>query len=154
MGKSSNPLIPLAYTVSLSLTLVLPGCSDPSKEKAPPSSASASVFEDAPQQAAPSASAGAPATGTSPPPAKPTRTPEQLFFNLGCRACHGPGSAYASSLGTARARTAEEIARYILHPEQVRPGTMMPSYAHRMTQQEALSLGQWIKAGNPPPPAD
>lgn len=155
MGKSSNIIVPLACTASLSLALVLSGCSDRPNEKAPASGTSASVFKDSPSQpAAPPDSAGTPAAQASPPPANATRTPEQLFFNLGCRACHGPGSSYASSIVNARARTAEEIARYILHPEKVRPGTMMPSYAGRMTQEEALSLGQWIKAGNPPPPAD
>ncbi|HEY0094514.1 MAG TPA: cytochrome c [Archangium sp.] len=152
MRKRLNPLIPLACTVSLAL--VLPGCSDRSKEKAPPASASATVFKDAPPQAAPSESAGAPTAQARPPPASSTPTPDQLFFNLGCRACHGPGSAYAASLVNARARPVEEIARYILHPEQVRPGTMMPSYAHRMTQEEALSVARWIKAGNPPPHAE
>ncbi|HEX8819853.1 MAG TPA: cytochrome c, partial [Archangium sp.] len=145
MGKSLNSLVPLACTVSLAMALVLPGCSEGSNQKAPSSSAAATVFKDSPPQAAPADSAGASATPASPTPARPTRTPDQLFFNLGCRACHGPGSAYASSLVNARARPVEEIARYILHPEQVRPGTMMPSFAHRMTQEEALSLARWIK---------
>jgi mono/diheme cytochrome c family protein len=155
MGKSSNLLLPLACTASLSLALVLSGCSDRPNEKAPASGTSATVFKDSPSPlATPPGSAGTPAAQASPPPANATRTPEQLFFNLGCRACHGPGSVYASSIVNARARTAEEIAQYILHPEKVRPGTMMPGYAHRMTEEEALSLGRWIKAGNPPPPAD
>jgi len=156
MGKSSNFHLPRVCTASLSMVLVLSGCSDPPKEKAPASGTSASVFKDSPPapRAAPSNAAQAPTAQASPPPANTARTPEQLFFNLGCRACHGPGSAYAASIVNARARTAEEIARYILHPEQVRPGTMMPSYEGRMTQEEALSLGRWIKAGNPPPPAD
>jgi mono/diheme cytochrome c family protein len=161
MGKSSNFIVPLACTASLSLGLVLSGCSDRPNEKAPASGTSASVFKDSPPpRAASPGSTESPTAQASPPPANPTRTPEQLFFNLGCRACHGPGSAYAASIVNARsivqarARTAEEIARYILHPEKVRPKTMMPSYAHRMTEEEALSLGRWIKAGNPPPPAD
>ena len=155
MGKSSNLLLPLVCTASLSMALVLSGCSDQPKEKAPASGTSASVFKDSPSQPTiPPDSAGTPAAQARPPPATSTRTPEQLFFDLGCRACHGPGSSYASSIVQARARTAEEIARYILHPEKVRPKTMMPSYSGRMTQEEALSLGKWIKAGNPPPPAD
>jgi hypothetical protein len=30
---------------------------------------------------------------------------------------------------------------------------MMPSYAKRLSQEEALALARWIKAGNPAPPA-
>jgi mono/diheme cytochrome c family protein len=89
----------------------------------------------------------------NPPPANTARTPEQLFVNLGCRACHGPGGAFASALPKARTKQAEVIAMWILDPQKVRPGTMMPSFAGRLTTDEALSLARWIKAGNPAPPA-
>jgi mono/diheme cytochrome c family protein len=70
---------------------------------------------------------------------------------MGCKACHGPGSAYGSILVRARGKPAEEIAKWILHPEQMRPGTLMPGYAKRLSQEQALALANWIKAGNPAP---
>jgi mono/diheme cytochrome c family protein len=132
-------------TTFLSMALALLACSEQSKTPPPPSAST--VFKDAPSES-PGASA-APQASPTPPPAP--ETPEQLFFSLGCKACHGPGSAYASLLVTARNKPAEEIARWILHPEQMRPGTMMPGYAQRLSQEQALALARWIKAGNPKP---
>jgi mono/diheme cytochrome c family protein len=85
--------------------------------------------------------------------ARAPRPPEELFFKEGCIGCHGPGSMFAARLVTTRARPPEEIARWILHPTQMNPGSMMPAYAGRISQEEALALARWIKSGNPVPPA-
>ncbi len=80
------------------------------------------------------------------------RPPETLFFKEGCVGCHGPGSMFAGKLVHARTLPVEEIARWILHPEQMHPGSMMPGYAERLSQEEALGLARWLKAGNPVAP--
>jgi mono/diheme cytochrome c family protein len=157
MGTSLNrkhPSLPLARTALLALPLALLACSDKSEQKAPSSPSSATVFKDSPQAEAPPASSGTSATATeqgSPPAAKAARNPEQLFFDLGCKACHGPGSSYAAVLANSRGKSAEVVAMWILDPQKVRPGTMMPSYAGRISTAEALALANWIKAGNPAP---
>ncbi|WP_158501572.1 cytochrome c [Vitiosangium sp. GDMCC 1.1324] len=115
---------PLARTALLSMTLALSACSD-KQEKAP----------SAPNTAAVSA--------------KEARPPEELFVSLGCRNCHGPGSAFAPALEAVRGKPAEVIAMSILDMQKVRPGSMMPSYTGRLSTNEALALANWIKAGNP-----
>jgi mono/diheme cytochrome c family protein len=70
---------------------------------------------------------------------------------MGCKACHGPRGPYASRLANARLRPAQEIAQWILHPEKLNPRTLMPGYAQRLSEEQALALAQWIKAGNPAP---
>lgn len=129
------------------LALALSACSEPSKPSSSPGAAS--VFKDTPSES-PGAST-APQASPTPAPQAAAETPEQLFFRMGCKACHGPGSAYGSVLVRARSRPAEEIAKWILHPELVRPGTLMPGYARRLSQEQALALAHWIKAGNPAP---
>jgi mono/diheme cytochrome c family protein len=122
MGKRLNSTTSsvLAPTALLSMALALSACSD-KQEKAPvpPSQANAG------------------------------RTPEQLFFSLGCRACHAPGAAFASVLANARGKPPEVVAMWILDPQKVKPGTMMPSFTGRLTTSEALALAQWLKAGHP-----
>ncbi len=141
-----------ARVLTLCLALVLSACPERTADKAPPPPGPTGV-QNLPPPTAASAPAEAPAPQPAPPPESTARTPEKLFFREGCIACHGPGSIHASKLVSARARTAEEIAQWILHPEQMRPGSMMPSYAKRLSQEEALALARWIKAGNPAPPA-
>jgi mono/diheme cytochrome c family protein len=140
------------------MALALFACSEKPADRAPSSPSAVTVFKDEPSRPesppAPPPSTP-PATGTAaapqgnPPPANAARTPEQLFANLGCRACHGPGGAFAAALPKARTKEAEVIAMWILDPQKVRPGTMMPSFVGRLTTDEALSLARWIKAGNP-----
>jgi mono/diheme cytochrome c family protein len=138
----------LAPTALLSMTLALSACSD-KQEKAP---GSPSVFKDSPSPE----SSSAPAPGMTPPAAQggqpqanAGRTPEQLFFSLGCRACHAPGAAFASVLANARGKPPEVVAMWILDPQKVKPGTMMPSFTGRLSTSEALALANWLKAGHP-----
>ena len=147
----------LARTLALSLALFLSACLDKPEDKAPPPSGAATAIKDPPPPTAAPAPAETrpapkPAQQPAPPPDSTARTPEKLFFREGCIACHGPGRVYSSKLVNARTRSVEEIAQWILHPEQMRPGSMMPSYARRLSQEEALALARWIKAGNPVPP--
>ncbi len=157
MGTTLNrkhPSVPLARTASLSLALLaLSACSE-RQEKPPSSPGAASVFKDSPAPAAPSQQAPTPTAqqqeGSEPPAANP-RSPEQLFASLGCTACHGPGRAYAPVLANSRDKAPEVVAMWILDPQKVKPGTLMPSFTGRLSTAEALALAQWIKAGNPSP---
>ncbi|WP_375769868.1 cytochrome c [Archangium gephyra] len=159
MGTTSNrkhPSVLLARTASLSMALALSACSERSPSKdAPtpaPSAQQAPAATPAPTgtpSAAPAPTASA--QQASEPPAGDARSPEQLFFSLGCTACHGPGRAYAAVLANSRGKPAEVVAMWILDPQKVKPGTLMPSYTGRLSTAEALALAQWIKAGNPTP---
>ena len=89
------------------------------------------------------------AVGKTPPPQRPTRegarTPDQLFSELGCTGCHGPGAPYEDRLGSASARSTPDVAAWILHPERFRPGTAMPTFAGRLSDAEALALADWVR---------
>ncbi|HYO53937.1 cytochrome c [Archangium sp.] len=157
MGKTLNrksPSLLLARTAPLSMVLALFACSE-RQEKVPSTPGAASVFKDSPAPESPPpqsppalSNTPTPPRGT-PPPAGSARTPEQLFLNQGCKACHGPGRAFASSLANSRGKPAEVVAMWILDPQKVRPGTRMPSFIGRISADEALALANWIKAGNP-----
>jgi mono/diheme cytochrome c family protein len=155
MGTTLNrkpPSVPLARTASLSMALLaLTACSE-KQEKPPSSPAAASVFKDSPTPQPPPAPTATPKAQQqegSEPPAGNARTPEQLFASLGCTACHGPGRAYAPVLANSRDKAPEVVAMWILDPQKVKPGTLMPSFTGRLSTAEALALAQWIKAGNP-----
>ncbi|MGZ3458287.1 MAG: c-type cytochrome [Archangium sp.] len=128
-----HPSVLLARTASLSLVLALSACSE-RQEKAPSTSGVTSV---APQG--------------NPTLANGARTPEQLFATLGCPACHAPGAPYASVLADARGKPPEVVAMWILDPQKVRPGTLMPVFKDRLSTDEALALAKWLQAGNPAP---
>lgn len=146
MGKRLHRTSILAPTALLSMTLALSACSD-KQEKAP---GSPSVFKDTPSLESPSAPAGTPpAAQGGQPQANAGRPPEQLFFDLGCRACHAPRAAFGAVLANARGKPPEVVAMWILDPQKVKPGTVMPSFVGRLTTSEALALANWIKAGHP-----
>lgn len=154
MGKTLNrkhSSVLLARTASLSMALALFACSE-RQEKVPSTPGAASVFKDSPAPRAPSQQSPADMP-TAPrggePPASTARTPEQLFSSLGCPACHGPGRAFTAALANSRDKPAEVVAMWILEPQKVKPGTMMPSFVGRLSTEEALALAQWLKAGNP-----
>lgn len=140
----------LARTAPLSMALLaLSACSE-RQEKPPSSPGAASVFKDSPTPQPSAQQAPTPsAQQASEPPAGNARTPEQLFSSLGCTACHGPGRAYAPVLANSRERAPEVVAMWILDPQKVKPGTLMPSFTGRLSTAEALALAQWIKSGNP-----
>ncbi|WNG53935.1 cytochrome c [Archangium gephyra] len=158
MGTTSNrkpSSVPLARTASLSMALLaLSACSE-RQEKPPSSPGAASVFKDSPAPAAPSQPPPPAPKPTaqqqegSEPPVSDARSPEQLFTTLGCTACHAPGRAYSAVLANSRDKAPEVVAMWILDPQKVKPGTLMPSFTGRISTAEALALAQWIKAGNP-----
>lgn len=90
-----------------------------------------------------------PAVTQTPPAKRPAsnsaRPPARLFSELGCVACHGPGAPYEDRLPRARSRSTPDVAAWILHPERIRPGTAMPTFAGRLSDAEALALAAWVR---------
>lgn len=74
------------------------------------------------------------------------RSPEQLFTALGCVGCHGSGAPFEDRLTGATGRSDEDVAAWILNPERFRPGTLMPTFAGKLSQEEAVALAGWVKA--------
>jgi mono/diheme cytochrome c family protein len=72
---------------------------------------------------------------------------EKLFNSLGCVACHGTGGKKASAAdetfvplgGIERKTTASQLARFLLNPVEVRPGTRMPNFRLGKWQANALA---------------
>ncbi|MFN7130726.1 MAG: hypothetical protein ACK4N5_01505 [Myxococcales bacterium] len=81
--------------------------------------------------------------------AKPGREPEALFKTLGCRGCHAVGAPFHKAILNAQQKPEKDVQQWILYPQKIRPGVQMPNFAPLMTEQEALEMAKWIKAGNP-----
>jgi len=79
------------------------------------------------------------------PSAPRSRPPEQLFAELGCSVCHAAGAPFEDRLRGARGRPTADVATWILHPERFRPGTAMPTFAGRLSNDEALALADWVQ---------
>lgn len=77
------------------------------------------------------------------------RPAETLFTQLGCKACHGPGSLYAAKIVEARPKPEQDLAVWILNPQKIRPGVQMPPFEAVMSENEAVAMAKWIKEGNP-----
>jgi mono/diheme cytochrome c family protein len=67
------------------------------------------------------------------------------YERLGCAGCHAPGARYEANLRAARDKDPAELARWIRNPEQLRPGTPMPTYAAVLDEDAALALARWIR---------
>ncbi|MBS2032465.1 MAG: c-type cytochrome [Deltaproteobacteria bacterium] len=84
------------------------------------------------------------------------RSGDQLFVANGCIACHNPagGAFYANLAAAGRDPTKgpERIAAWIRNPQSFKPGTAMPPFGALVNETDAMTLGVWIKAGNPKPP--
>jgi mono/diheme cytochrome c family protein len=81
---------------------------------------------------------------------KPTESaPEQLFVQLGCAGCHGPGARYQDKLAHASRKPLSDVARWIRNPEAFLPGTSMPTFAAVLDEASALKLASWIVEGGP-----
>jgi mono/diheme cytochrome c family protein len=76
-------------------------------------------------------------------------TPEQLFAQLGCVGCHGPGARYRDKLAQASKKALPDVARWIRNPEAFLPGTPMPTFAAVLDDAAALRLASWIVEGGP-----
>ena len=149
MRPSSPRPSPLTRGALLALPLVLAACDD----KPAPAPKAVSVFRDSVPAAPPLPPPELPPPAPVPPapPSNEPRPPEKLFTDLGCVACHGEGRPFAPRLANARDKPAETVAVWILDPQKINPGTVMPSFAGRLSTTEALALARWIKAGNPTP---
>lgn len=88
---------------------------------------------------------GAGGVRKSPPRVAGSRTPEQLFAELGCSVCHAAGAPFEDRLRGASGRPTADVAARILNPERFRPGTAMPTFSGRLSEAEALALAGWIQ---------
>jgi cytochrome c553 len=75
--------------------------------------------------------------------------PAALFSRLGCSLCHSPGARYHERIVQAAGKSEQELAKWIRNPEQLVPGTTMPTYASLVDEPTALALARWIRAGGP-----
>lgn len=82
---------------------------------------------------------------TAAPPAKKGDDPAKLFVSLGCTSCHAAGAQYHARLANAKGKNVEDVARWIRHPEQFKPGTPMPTYASLLAEEDAVRLAQWVQ---------
>lgn len=76
----------------------------------------------------------------------------ELFKSAGCGACHAAGAPLHDKLQAARGKSVDELVRWIRHPELVKPGTPMPTFAAVVDEDEARTLAEWIRAGTPASP--
>lgn len=72
-------------------------------------------------------------------------TPEQLFTQLGCAACHAKDARFHEKLQQAKSKTVQEVAAWIRNPEATKPGTVMPTYAGIVDEGTALRLAAWVQ---------
>lgn len=77
--------------------------------------------------------------------ASDTKDPELLWSRVGCVACHGERAPFADKLAAAKDKPVEEIARWIRHAQELKPGTQMPTFAAVLTEAQALALAEWVK---------
>jgi mono/diheme cytochrome c family protein len=75
--------------------------------------------------------------------------PEVLFRRFQCAGCHQKGMPFHVNLVMAREKPVEEIAHFIRHAQQVKPGAAMPDYSKQLTEEQAVALADWIKEGHP-----
>jgi len=69
----------------------------------------------------------------------------QLFVNVGCVACHGPGAPYRGKLSDAAHKPDAEVAAWILDPQARKPGSAMPSFEHALDRKQAEKLARYVK---------
>jgi mono/diheme cytochrome c family protein len=77
--------------------------------------------------------------------ARSSDTPEQLFVNVGCAACHGRSAPFRDKIRGAAGKSDSEIAAWILDPQAVKPGSSMPSFQHALDRAQAERLAQYVK---------
>lgn len=70
---------------------------------------------------------------------------EQLFVNLGCVACHGESGPHRDKLAGALEKSEAEIARWILDPQAIKPGSPMPSFQGALDPAQAERLAAYVK---------
>lgn len=77
--------------------------------------------------------------------ARPSDSPKDLFQNVGCVACHGPGAPYQDKIRAALGKSDDEVAAWILEPQATKPGSTMPSFRHTLDRNQATELARYIK---------
>lgn len=77
---------------------------------------------------------------------RPSDSPEQLFVNVGCSACHGKSAPYRDKLRGALGKSDAEVADWILDPQSRKPGSSMPSFQHALARAQAEQLARYVKA--------
>lgn len=77
--------------------------------------------------------------------ARPDDTPEQLFVNVGCAACHGAGAPFRDKLLGAVDKPDAEVAAWILDPQASKPGSIMPSFQKALDRAQAERLAKYVK---------
>ncbi len=77
--------------------------------------------------------------------ARPDDTPEQLFVNVGCAACHGEGAPFRDRLLGAVNKPDADVAAWILDPQASKPGSPMPSFQNALDPAQAERLAKYVK---------
>lgn len=76
--------------------------------------------------------------------AQPHDAPETLFVSVGCAACHGELAPYRDRLRGAGGKSEAAIAAWILDPQSVKPGSIMPSFNHSLDRAQAEGLARYV----------
>jgi mono/diheme cytochrome c family protein len=68
-----------------------------------------------------------------------------LFVKLGCVSCHGDGAPYRDKIHAALVKSDADVARWILDPQQLKPGSAMPSFDGAIDRAQAEQLARYVK---------
>jgi len=76
--------------------------------------------------------------------AEPHDGPETLFVSVGCAACHGDQAPYRDRLRGAGGKSEAAIAAWILDPQSIKPGSLMPSFNRTLDRAQAEGLARYV----------
>jgi mono/diheme cytochrome c family protein len=74
-----------------------------------------------------------------------THDPAQMWTQLGCEPCHGPGAPFREQIVPSLAMTVEEVAARIRNPESYHLNAQMPTYATILDEPDAVTLAVWMQ---------
>ncbi len=77
--------------------------------------------------------------------ARANDSPQTLFVNLGCAACHGESAPYKDELKGALEKPDSDVAAWILDPQAIKPGSTMPSFQNAIDRSQAEGLAKYVK---------
>jgi hypothetical protein len=69
---------------------------------------------------------------------------------LGCTLCHGEGALFADRWENLGRRSVDDLTRWILDPQTIKPGTIMPNFGEIMTEDVASRVAAWLRDGRNP----
>lgn len=78
-------------------------------------------------------------------PARPDDSAEALFVNVGCATCHGEQALYREQLRGALDKPIAEVAAWILEPQAIKQGSIMPAFKHVIDEAQARELARYVK---------